>query len=152
MLNMKKLNRLKCLLFAISSCFQINGCATAPPDVFVFERLSERLYVDPVTKDEMYAPSPTCMAQIAETSCGHGVSVISGKEIFIGNGPTHLFDKKTWDQIQMESILLPAVESYAPLATYMINACKKMNCSSQVDQFKIKLDSLNGVQGALITP
>jgi len=74
---------------------------------------------------------------------------VSGKEIYIGELPAHQLKGKKWSQLKAESVYMPAVESYAPLSTYIINTCKKDNCSSQVTGFKVKLDSLNGI-GAVI--
>lgn len=70
----------------------------------------------------------------------------SGNPIMVSSW---LNDKKPWSQVEAESILLPAEESGAPLETYIIDACKKMKCSDQVTPFKVKLDSLNGIAGAL---
>lgn len=91
--------------------------------------------------------SPTCEKQINEVACGHCTYIVSGKEIYIGDHAPHLFNGKTWSEIKLESIYVPAVESYAPLSNYIINSCKKMNCDKQVDAFKIKLNSLDAVGG-----
>lgn len=69
-----------------------------------------------------------------------------GKQIMVS---TWLDDLKPWHQVVEESAFLPAEESYAPLATYIINACKKMKCSDEITRFKVKLDSLNGIAGAI---
>lgn len=92
------------------------------------------------------------MKQIGELSCGHCTYIMSGKEIYLGEGKDHQLNGKPWSQVQSESILLPAQESAAPLFTYTINACKQMSCSSDVDAFRIKLNSLNGVSGAIQNP
>lgn len=92
------------------------------------------------------------MKQIGEPECGHCVWIVSGKEAFIGENQGHWLNGKTWSKIRSQSAYLPAVESYAPLATYIINSCKKMGCDSDVEKFKVKLDSLNGVSGALSNP
>lgn len=92
------------------------------------------------------------MKEIGEVECGHCTYIISGKEIYVGeNEKTHL-NKKPWSKIKAAAIYVPAVESYAPLSTYIINSCKKMNCSDDVTRFKIKLDSLNGVNDAMKNP
>lgn len=70
----------------------------------------------------------------------------SGKTVMVSSW---LNGTKSWSKLKEESAYLPAVESYAPLSTYIINSCNKMHCSDQVDRFKVKLDSLNGVAGAL---
>lgn len=70
----------------------------------------------------------------------------AGKPIMVSSW---LNDKKPWSQVKAESVYLPAEESYAPLAASIINDCKKFSCSDSVDAFKVKLDSLNGVAGAL---
>lgn len=143
---MRKL--LKCSLFAISCCLPIS-CATLPPDVFVFENLPSRVYKDPKTGHTMVQGSPTCMAKLQEMSCGHGVKIISGQEIFVGENAGHTYAGKKWSELQAEAVIAPAKESYAPLKTYMIDACKKMNCNDQINAFRVKLDELKGVQGAI---
>ena len=142
-----------CSLFAISLLF-LTSCATMPkpPDVPACENMKERLYQDPATGHQMFAPSPTCMAQIGESSCGHCVYIVSGKEAFFGELPAHQLNKKPWSTINLTTVQLPAEESYAPLASYIIDACKKMDCNSQVDAFKVKLDSLNGLKPAAQNP
>lgn len=146
---MPKLN--KCLLFAILSWSQIN-CAPKPPDVPACEHLGQRLTISPVSGNLLLTPSPTCLKKINEPECGHCVWIVSGKEQFIGEAPETHLNKKPWSKIKQQSIYLPAQESYAPLATYIINACKKMNCSNEVTKFKVKLDSLNGVAGVAKLP
>lgn len=130
----------------------LSACAPKPPDVFVFEYLAQHLANDPATGHLLLTPSPACMKQIQEVECGHGVSIVSGTEIFIGEEKAHWFKNKPWSQIKRESVYVPAVESYAPLAAYIIDSCKKMKCSDQVDAFRIKLDSLNGIPGAVANP
>lgn len=93
----------------------------------------------------MLSSSPTCMKQISEPECGHGVSIMLGREIFVGEGAGHWMNGKPWSKLRQQSVYLPAAESYAPLATYVINSCEKMGCSGDVTKFKVKLDSLNGV-------
>jgi hypothetical protein len=129
-----------------------SACSTAPPDIYVFEHLPERIYTDSSTGHITFAPSPTCMKEIGESSCGHGISIVSGKELFLGENPGHWYNNKPWSVLRRQSIYLPAAESYAPLATYIINSCKKMGCSSDVDKFKVKLNSLNGIAGAIENP
>lgn len=121
------------------------GCAAVPPDVPVFENLQQRLSTDPATGHLLLTPDPICMAKIQETECGHGVYIMSGKEVFVGENTVLMPSKKKWSQLKAEAILIPAVESYAPLVAYIINSCKQNNCNDQVDAFKVKLDSLNGV-------
>lgn len=79
------------------------------------------------------------MEKIQEPECGHCVLIVSNAEFFVGENPEHFFNGKSWSQLRNESVYLPAKESYAPLAAYMINACKKNNCSSEVERFKVKL-------------
>lgn len=148
---MKPLKKLKYFLSAILCSLQIS-CATPPPDVFVFEHLGQHLVTDPVSMHLVLKPSPLCMEKIQESECGHGVSIVTGREVYIGENKANLFNEKAWSKIHSTAILVPAVESYAPLSTYIINTCKKMDCSDQVDAFKIKLDSLNGVMGAIQNP
>jgi hypothetical protein len=136
-------------LFAL---FFVLACSPKPPDVFVFENMTQRLSTDPATGHLMLTASPTCMERIKEPECGHGVSIVSGAEVFIGEAKGTWFGGKPWSQVKRESVYVPAVESYAPLATYIINSCKKMGCSADVDKFKVKLDSLNGISGAINNP
>ncbi len=83
------------------------------------------------------------MKAINEPECGHCTYIVSGKEIFIGESPATYLNKKPWSQLKAESVYVPAVESYAPLITYIINACKKMNCSKEVERYSTKLDKLS---------
>lgn len=85
------------------------------------------------------------MKEMEEAECGHCVYIVSGKELFVGEKEPHLFNNKKWSALQKEMVMLPAVESYSPLATYVINACKKMGCDDQVTKFKIKLGALKNV-------
>lgn len=123
----------------------LSGCATAPPDVPACQDLPEHISIDPVTSHEILTPSPACEAAIGEISCGHCVYIVSGKEVFVGEKAPNLLNGKPWSQIVDESVYLPADESYGPLSTYLINSCKKMNCNSELEKFKVKLDSLNGL-------
>lgn len=86
------------------------------------------------------------MEKINEPECGHCVRIVSGEEFFVGESPDHWFNKKPWSLLRRQSVLLPAEESYAPLAAYVINSCKKMGCSHEVTRFKVKLDALSGIQ------
>lgn len=148
---MQKPNKLKWLLFVALWCL-VTDCATVPPDVFVFENLTQRLSTDPVTGHLLLTPSPNCMLMIKEPECGHGVSIVTGAETFVGESKDHQFKGKPWSVLKTESIYMPAVESYGPLSVYVINSCKKMNCSKDVDKFKVKLDSLGGIKNVLPVP
>lgn len=128
-------------LFAISFAL-LSSCAPKPPDVPACKQLGLRQSIDPVSGHILLSPSPTCMEKIGEPECGYCVLIVSGKEIFIGEDEANRFNGKTWSGLKEESILLPAEESYARLSDYLINACKKMDCSEDVNRFKIKLDSL----------
>ncbi len=141
-------NKKKCWLLGISVWF-LTSCTPKPPDVFAFKHLKMRQSEDPVSHHIVLTPDPVCMDKIKEVECCYGVSIVSGSEVFIGDEKEHWFKGKACGELIEESIMLPAVESYAPLAGYIIDSCKKMNCSDQVDAFKVKLDSLNGISGAL---
>lgn len=140
------LNKLKWQPFAILSWLLISACTPSPPDVPACEHLAQRLTTDATTGHMVLSPSPTCMKQIAEPECGHCVYIVSGKELFLGEKKGHWLNGKPWSELRKQSVYLPSAESYAPLASYIINACKKMNCSQDVEKFKVKLDSLNGVE------
>jgi hypothetical protein len=146
---MQNSKRLVWMLSAIS-CFLLSSCDTPqPPDVPACEQLSQYLTKDPVTDHDILNPSPTCEAAIGEPECGHCVYMVSGKEIFIGELEAHQFNKKPWSKLKRQAVYLPAVESFSPVEKYMINACHKMQCNDQIDRFKVKLDSLNGVADAI---
>lgn len=138
------------MLSAILS-FCLIDCATSPPDVPVFEHLAQFLGTDPVTGHMVLRPSPACMEAIQEAECGHGVFIISKKEIFVGEAEITHFNKKPWSQLRRESVYLPAVESYAPVASYLINSCKQSNCNDQITKFKIRMDELKSI-GKLVGP
>jgi hypothetical protein len=141
---MKKPSKMKSKL-SIILCALLLSCVPKPPDVPVCEDLKEQIMIDPVTGHMFETPSPTCKKQIGEASCGHCTYIVSGKEIYIGDSEVHRFNSKAWSQIRAESILVPAQESYAPIAAYMINSCKKMNCNNDVARFKVKFDSLHSI-------
>jgi hypothetical protein len=119
-----------------------NGCIPQPPDVPVCESLTKRLKKDSATGHVILSPSPTCEVEIEEPECGHCVYIVSGREIYLGNKEGHTLGGKTWADIQAEAVLLPAQESYAPLATYIINSCEKEGCSMYAQKFKAKLSPL----------
>lgn len=146
---MKNLNVRKWLLLVSLCALLLSGCSVTPPDVPACEPFIEHQSLDPISGHVLLKASPTCMKQIGERECGHCVFIMSGKEIFIGEDPKTWFKGKPWSQLRAESVLMPAEESYAPLAAFVINACKKMNCSADVTRFKVKLDSLNGLKGAI---
>lgn len=148
---MRKLNKPRSLLFVLSLLL-LSSCTPTPPDIPVCESLDPWKFQDPVTHHLMMHPSPACIAEVDASSCGHCVYIMSGKEIFVGEKDPHLLNGKPWSVLRDQSVLLPAVESYAPLASYAIDACRKMNCSSSVDAFKVKLNSLNGVADAIKQP
>lgn len=149
---MKPPKKLKCLLSVILFSLQISACTPKPPDVPACEHMAQHLSTDPVTGHLILSASPTCMKELNEPECGHCVWIMSGKEAYIGENDGHWLNGKPWSKIRQQSVYLPAKESYAPLATYIINSCNKMGCSSDVDKFKIKLDSLNGIAGAVSNP
>jgi hypothetical protein len=122
------------------------SCNPNIPDIFVFELLSQSLSKNS-KGDVLLTASPTCMAQIKEPECLHGTSIMTGTQIYVGQ--LTLFKGKTMKQLQTESLLVPAIESYAPLETYIVNSCKKLHCSKQVEEFRVKLNGLNGISGAI---
>lgn len=89
------------------------------------------------------------MKEVGESECGHCSYTMEKKSIFVGEKEKYHFNGKPWSQLRRESILVPAQESYAPMITYMINACKKMNCDDEVNKFRVKLDSLDGIREVL---
>lgn len=139
-------------LFFAASLLCLSSCTPKPPDVPVCEHLAQHLSNDPVSGHLILNPSPTCMKEIGEAECGHCVFIVTGNEFFLGEGKDHQLNKKPWSKIRTESVYLPAQESYAPIAAYMIDSCKKMHCSDELEKFKIKLNSLNGVAPALSNP
>ncbi len=138
------MNRLKLLrlLLSILLLSLLPSCTPKPPDVPVCENLSQVITKDLDSDHLIIHASPACKKNISELECGHCTYVISGKEIYVGNLREHYFNRKSWNEIKAESILVPAEESYAPISTYIINSCKKMNCEESVDRFKVKLDAL----------
>jgi hypothetical protein len=125
--------------------FLIN-CTTTPPDIAVFRSLTQRLSHDPLNGHLILTPDPVCEKEIKEIECGFGVYIISKRRVFVGEQKEHWFKGKPWSQLKKESILLPAVESYAPLSKYIIDSCKELGCNDQVDRFKVQLDQLNNIE------
>jgi hypothetical protein len=120
----------------------LTSCATlTPPDVFVFKNLEPSLVIDESNNHVYLTPSAACMEAIQEAACGYGVSIVTGKKHFVGEHEKTWFNKKPWSQLKAESIYVPSEESYAPMSAYMINACKKMNCNSEITKFRVKFDS-----------
>lgn len=140
----------KCTLFIIL-LWSLTSCATKPPDIFVFEKLEQHLSLDAQTGHLILKPSPACMTAINEPECGHGVSIVTGRQIFIGEIAPNIFNGQKWSELQEVSVILPAKESYAPLATYIINSCKQANCNTAIDAFRIKLDSLKSIKGVIMS-
>ncbi len=134
------LKKLRCSLFVLLS--GLASCTPSPPDVPVCEGLTKRLTTDPTTGHVILSPSPTCEIEIDEPECGHCVYIVSGKQIFIGENAKHQLGGKPWSLVKAESIMLPAVESYAPLSAYIINACKKAGCSADASKFQKVLSPL----------
>lgn len=145
---MKKLKPLKLPLLLLSFPL-LTSCTQQPPDVPVCENLTVHIFVEPETGHTVLKPSPACMKQIGEPECGHCVWIMSKKEYYVGENKKFWLGKKPWSRVKRESIFVPAVESYAPMAAYMINACEQMHCSDDVTRFKVKLDSLNGIGAVL---
>jgi hypothetical protein len=86
------------------------------------------------------------MKQIGERFCGACSHIVSGRRKFIGNKKENYFNEKSWDTLKEQSILVPAEESYAPLAAHIINSCKRSNCNKQINKFKVKIDELESVE------
>lgn len=131
--------------------FSLIRCTTMspPPDVPVCEHYAQFLSKDPKSGHDLLLPSPKCMDKIGEPECGHCTFIMTSREIFIGEKPEHQYHEKPWSQLRRESVLVPAVEGYAPLSAYIINNCEKFNCSGDVQRFKIKLDGLNGIEDVI---
>lgn len=130
-------------LLSMSLLALLSNCTPKPPDVPVCEHLASYLATDAATGHLILKPSPTCMKQVGEAECGHCTTIMTGTEFYVGEDKAHWFNAKPWSQLRAESVLVPAIESYAPIATYMINSCKKAGCSDQVDRFKVKIDAVN---------
>lgn len=139
---------MKNLILILFSIFILSAC-DSPPDVPVFEDLQPHMGTNPANGHIELRPDPACEKAIKEPACGHGVYIMSKKEIFVGEQKANYFNGKPWSVLKAQSIYLPAQESYAPLATYIINQCKKSNCSDQVDRFKVRLDELKSI-GTLV--
>lgn len=114
--------------------------------------MSEHFSKDPISGHLLLTPSPLCMQKINEPECCYGVAIMSGNEKIAGEDKANWFNGKPCSQLIEESINCPAEECYAPLSAYIINTCKKDNCSAAITAFKIKVDSLNGVGAAVSGP
>lgn len=121
------------------------ACTPKPPDVPVCEHLDRVLVVDPATGHQMLDASPACLEKIGEPVCGHCVYIVSGKEIFVGEDPKNFFEGMAWSEIRDSSVQVPA-KSYADLAAYIINACKKTGCSEDVTRFRVRIGKLKSAK------
>lgn len=119
----------------------IFSCTPKPPDVPVCEQLDFVLIEDPETHHQVLQDSPACREKIDEATCGHCVKIVSGEEFYVGENLENFFEGKPWSEIKDSSVLVLAT-SYAKLANYMINACKKTACSPDVNAFKIRIGKL----------
>lgn len=55
---------------------------------------------------------------------------------------THLLNGKTWLDLVIESVYVPA-DSWVEIKSYIIKQCKKTNSCGEVGEWKTKLDSIN---------
>lgn len=123
----------------------LSGCITKPPNILVCRDLQER----PIwTKDDLgmeiihYNANPVCTKELAESSCGFCIRIISNEVQYIGNKPEHNSNKKSWNDIKSSAVLIPT-DSYAELKAYVINSCKKnKDCQDDVDSWRLKLEKL----------
>ncbi len=142
---MKKPNVKKLICSLILCAFQIS-CSSIPkpPDVPVCKHQAQRVWTNPDDGRLYVKPSPVCMKEVGEPECGVCATIVTGKTFYVGEASVHHFNAKPWSQLRRESILVPSVESYAPLSTYIINSCKKLKCSDEVTRFKVKVDAVSG--------
>lgn len=98
----------------------VSACTTVVvPDIPVCEDLTPVTKRVPDTGHIIMRMSPACTEHIGEPACGHCTYIVSGREIFIGEKIEHRFNGRPWSEVRGESVILPAVESYAPLAAYL---------------------------------
>lgn len=126
-----------------------SNCTPKPPDVPICKHLRQFIGKDPVTEHMILKPSPRCWKEIQENECGVCTFIVTGKQIFVGEKKEHWYNDKPWSMLRAQSLLAPAVESYAPLSEYIVNSCQKMGCDDKVTGFKVKIDGLNGLEDAL---
>lgn len=102
------------LLFVFLLALIINSCAT-PPSVFVCTRLSQ--------------------------SEGFCVNTITEEEKIVSD--TSLLNEKTWLDLVIESVYVPA-DSWKEIKAYIIKQCKKHNdCGQNIGKWQNKLDKIN---------
>lgn len=81
---------------------------------------------------------PVCRARTV--SSGFCTYTVDNKDMIIDD--THLLNGKTWIDLKIESVYVPA-ESWAVIKEYIIKQCKKNNnCSENIGTWTGKLDSL----------
>lgn len=116
----------KCLLFPI--LFGLASCLTTdPPDVIVCQALTPRTTTDPATGHSILSAStPACEAKGEFGECGHCVYIVSGKDLIVGERPENRFSGKSWQELKLGSIIVPATDSYEPLITYLSNGCRNV--------------------------
>ncbi len=97
------------------------------------------------------------MDKLGEPECGFCQFLISNNPTYIGTYSIYQHGKrralevgeKNWPQLKSKAVILPARESFAPLKAYTINLCKSTNCDKTVTDWRLKLDSLDGL-GAIL--
>lgn len=74
-------------------------------------------------------------------SSGFCTMTISSKDSIVDD--THLLNGKTWIDLKIESVYLPA-DSWAKIKEYIIKQCKKdNNCAQNIGNWTSKLESVN---------
>ncbi len=81
---------------------------------------------------------PICRARTVNS--GFCTNTVSNKDIIVDD--THLLNGKTWLDLKIESVYVPA-ESWAEIKKYIIKQCKKhRDCSGNIDTWSSKIDSV----------
>lgn len=142
------LNRL--MLFA---SFGILVSCAAPPDIPGCTAFPSKDYF--VMRDmfiKLCGDDPACRTHVADwkkhfaewtvpSDSGVCLNLVSGKQTAVD--PGHSFNGKTWPDLVLKSVMLPAKESVAPLKTYIQDQCHQTKKCGSVGNWETTIKELD---------
>ncbi len=90
---------------------------------------------------------PVCISLDDER--GFCTYTISDKEFYVDN-EDHLFEGKTWEQVKISSLIMPA-SSWAKIKAYILSQCKKhKDCKDDISKWEAKSSKLEKPKKGII--